>query len=939
MAINLEVTVSKVTITNQDEINQGEHNVNTCNFTFSSEYANLEKRAIFTNVLGQKYLCYIDNDTCNLPDAMLRLSGDLKLGVYAYAEDGSLRYSPTPAILNIKEGSYIICNDIILDTSDATATSNDILIGKTAYARNKKITGNIESQTVQVTPSTINQSIPNGMHIDSYVKAVTSDIDENIKAENIKRGVNILDIEGTYDGLVGQEKTVEPTTASQVITPDEGYTGLTKVTVEAIETESKIVKSATIQQTIEPTEGKFINEVIVNPILLEEKTVTPQTTQQIIQPTFGKDGISKVTVDAASLQTKTVTPSTQAQAIEPDQGFYGLDRVNVQAVTSEVDENIQAENIKAGVSILNTSGTFTSDANATAGDILQGKTAYTGGQKIEGTFVPLDTSDATAVTSDIAQNKTAYVNGQKITGTIVETSSVSGSGTVTVEQTPDISQIKINRYSPNKLILENQATIENTATYQEVATAINLTGDKIKSGEEVLQVTGTFTSDATAYSNDIVQGKIAYARGQKIEGTFVPLDTSDATAEAQDIMLNKTAYVDGQKITGTSTAVDTSDATATASDIATGKTAYVNGQKVTGNILTFTSTGNDGFTTSYSVQNTGDYVESTIIAKSSDLLLRANLGGVQTLIPKSTLAPVIGATANKIKKDEVICGVTGTYEGTNVPDWSQIGYSNHWAPQSLLDDFAYSKSIYDNWDSSITSMRSMFDRNTDLKYMPLVNTSNVNNMATAFSDCSNLEFVPLLNTHNVTSMSEIFNNCAKLTQLPLLDMSSVTNLYRFLRGCVKLESIPLFDIGNLTNLNEVFYEAKGLKTIPLLNTSNVTTMSRTFERASNLETLPLLDTENVTNMYQLCYRCSALTTVPQLNTGKVTDMQNAFQGCDLLSNESLNNILQMCINATLITSASSKKLSYIGLSSTQATTCQSLPNWDAFVAAGWTTGY
>lgn len=34
-----------------------------------------------------------------------------------------------------------------------------------------------------------------------------------------------------------------------------------------------------------------------------------------------------------------------------------------------------------------------------------------------------------------------------------------------------------------------------------------------------------------------------------------------------------------------------------------------------------------------------------------------------------------------------------------------------------------------------------------------------------------------------------------------------------------------------------------------------------------------------------------------------------------------------------------KILAYIGLSSAQATTCQTLSNWDAFVAAGWSTGY
>ena len=83
--------------------------------------------------------------------------------------------------------------------------------------------------------------------------------------------------------------------------------------------------------------------------------------------------------------------------------------------------------------------------------------------------------------------------------------------------------------------------------------------------------------------------------------------------------------------------------------------------------------------------------------------------------------------------------------------------------------------------------------------------------------------------------------------------------------------------------------------------------------------------------------CKNLVTVPVLSTSKVTDFWMFVGSCDNLSNESLNNILLMLKNMTLV--SSNKTLKYAGLSSTQATTCTSLSNWSACYSLGWRTGY
>lgn len=95
-------------------------------------------------------------------------------------------------------------------------------------------------QEKEVVPTKEKQEIVSDPQYDGLskvtVNAVTSEIDENIKAENIKEGVSILGVGGTvkpFKELVLQDKTVNPTTEIQEIVADEGYDALNKVVVNA----------------------------------------------------------------------------------------------------------------------------------------------------------------------------------------------------------------------------------------------------------------------------------------------------------------------------------------------------------------------------------------------------------------------------------------------------------------------------------------------------------------------------------------------------------------------------------------------------------------------------------------------------------------------------------------------------------------------------------
>lgn len=96
-------------------------------------------------------------------------------------------------------------------------------------ADNGAVSGNISAVAQQYT-------IPAGYHNGQGKVQIAAAEQAKIIESNIKSGVSILGVIGSYagEGVNLQEKTVTPTKQSQNIVADEGYDGLSAVTVNPI---------------------------------------------------------------------------------------------------------------------------------------------------------------------------------------------------------------------------------------------------------------------------------------------------------------------------------------------------------------------------------------------------------------------------------------------------------------------------------------------------------------------------------------------------------------------------------------------------------------------------------------------------------------------------------------------------------------------------------
>ena len=177
------------------------------------------------------------------------------------------------------------------------------------------------------------------------------------------------------------------------------------------------------------------------------------------------------------------------------------------------------------------------------------------------------------------------------------------------------------------------------------------------------------------------------------------------------------------------------------------------------------------------------------------------------------------------------------------PDWTEIGYTN--TPSSIIDGFNYAEQILNNWNNSVTLGNDMFFSDKNLKYFPLVDTSNLASMYRMFTS-SNLENLPLINTGNCTNMRLTFSGINTLKEIPSIDTKNVTDARDMFSSCGVLLKIPQLNLIKLQYAKSMFSGCDMLSNESLNNIMASLITAQTYAGTKTLKDIGLSQTQATT---------------------------------------------------------------------------------------------
>lgn len=351
-----------------------------------------------------------------------------------------------------------------IDTSDATATSGDLVMDATAYVKGVKISGSIrdyrsESGISDFEDAEYSGDVPEDSklkiltHMSSGASDTVISSDNNIEflmpyselttnlgltADKLKKGETILGVTGTLDSE-GTDTSDATATENDLVAGTTAYVNGVKITGKLFDN-----RNSSGYNEIDGTEiGDFIEAGYL----------------------YSGGYIKKL-------------PNYLSGVVFSDEALIKV-KTPYSTITGKI--GLTSDKLKKGVTILGVTGTL--DAQGT------------------------DTSDATATVNDIVEDTTAYVDGVKLTGNIIDGRTHNIEVGLSIEKMQansstelvvDMNYVPKDSLKPN-LVVNGRTPFQVSVQYKDMVDTLNITSDMIRVGNEILGVTGTYSGSSIVY--------------------------------------------------------------------------------------------------------------------------------------------------------------------------------------------------------------------------------------------------------------------------------------------------------------------------------------------------------------------------------------------------------------------------------------------------------